>query len=133
MNCLDSSYIVDFLDPEQTHHAAAVEWMETHGEDALAVPAICAFEVLRGTARAGDNRFDRAVGFLRTLSVLNFGLDAAIAAGNLDGRLHADGAPLGARDTLVASPAREHGYTLVTRDRDFESVPGLDITFYDDP
>ncbi len=130
MNCLDSPYIVDFLDPQQDNHDAAVEWMETHSEEALAVPAICAFEVLRGTARAGDDRFDRAVGFLRTLSVLDFGLDAAIAAGNLDGQLHADGAPLGARDTLVASPAREHGYTLVTRDRDFESVLGLDTVFY---
>lgn len=130
-NCLDSSFIVDFLDPEQEHHEAAVTWMENRSEEPLATPSICAFEVLRGTARARDDRFDRAVGFLRTLTVLEFGLDAAVAAGDLDGRLHSDGTPLGARDTLVASPAREHGYTLVTRDRDFEDVPGLDVVFYD--
>ena len=132
MNCLDSSFVVDFLDSEQDHHEQAVAWMEAHGEEELAVPAICAFEVLRGTARAGDDRFETAAGFLRTLTVLDLTFDGAIAAGELDGLLHGEGTPLGARDTLVASPARAHGYTLVTRDRDFEAVPGLDVTFYGD-
>ncbi len=131
MNCLDSSYVVDFLDPQQDHHDAAVAWMRDHSEEALAVPAICAFEVIRGTARAGDDRFDRAVGFLRTLTVLDLDIDAAIAAGELDGRLHARGEPLGPRDTLVATAAGQHGYELVTRDRDFEAVPGLDVILYD--
>ncbi len=132
MNCLDSSFVVDFLDPEQAHHEDAVAWMRERTEQSFAIPAVCAFEILRGTARAGDDRFDRAVGFLRTLDVLELGLQGAIAAGNLDGRLHADGNPLGARDTLVAAPALEHGYTLVTRDRDFEAVPGLDVACYDE-
>lgn len=131
MHCLDSSFVVDFLDDRQEDHEAAVAWLRAHPEESLATPAICAFEVLRGSARRGEDRFERVVGFLRTLTVLELGLDAVIAAGDLDGRLHADGTPLGARDTLVASPALEHGYTLVTRDRDFTNVPGLDVAFYD--
>jgi predicted nucleic acid-binding protein len=129
---LDSSFLVDFLDSEQAHHEAATEWMRERSDERFATPVVCAFEVLRGTARAGEDRFDRAVGFLRTLEVVELGRAGAIAAGNLDGRLHANGAPLSARDTLVASPAREHGYTLVTRDRDFADVPGLDVVFYDE-
>jgi predicted nucleic acid-binding protein len=129
---LDSSFLVDFLDPEQGHHAAAKEWLRERSDEPFATPAICAFEVLRGTRRVGDDRFDRAVGFLRTLEVVELGLVGAIAAGSLDGRLHADGTPLSARDTLVASPAREHGYTLVTRDHDFGDVPGLSVAFYDE-
>ena len=132
MTCLDSSFLVDFLDSGQEHHDDATGWMREHADEPHATPAICAFEVLRGAARAGDDRFDRAVGFLRTLEVLELGLDGVIAAGDLDGRLHAGGAPLGARDTLVASPAREHGDALVTRDRDFADVPGLDVVFYDE-
>ena len=132
MNCLDSSFLIDFLDSERTHHEAATAWMQAHSEEEIAVPAICAFELLRGTARSGDERFNRAVGFLQTVTVLELSLPGAIAAGELDGQLHAEGTPLGARDTLVASPAREHGYTLVTRDRDFEDVPGLTTDFYDD-
>lgn len=132
MNCLDSSFLVDFLDPETAHHEDAVTWMGEYGDEALAVPAICAFELLRGTARAGDERFDRATAFLRTLTILDLDLEAALAAGNLDGTLHAEGKPLGARDTLVASPALEHGYTLVTRDRDFEVVEEIDLQYYDE-
>jgi predicted nucleic acid-binding protein len=105
--------------------------MEGHGDETLAVPSICAFEVLRGSSRSGEEQFARATGFLRTLTVLDLDLSAAIAAGSLDGRLHAAGTPLSARDTLVATPAVEHGYTLVTRDRDFEEVPDLSVTFYD--
>ena len=131
MNCLDSSFIVDFLDPEAAHHDRATTWMRDRSAEPYATPAICAFEVLRGTARAGEERFDRAVGFLRTLTVLELGLPEAIAAGELDGTLHTEGAPPSARDTLVAAPARDGGYTLVTRDRDFEDVPGLDVAFYD--
>lgn len=131
MNCLDSSFVVDFLDSQQDHHEAAAAWMRDHSEEALAVPAICVFEVLRGTARVGENRFDRAVGFLRTLAVLDLDFSAAIAAGELDGQLHGRGEPLGARDTLVATAARQHGFTLVTRDRDFEGVPDLDVILYD--
>ena len=132
MNCLDSVFLVDFLDPEQEHHDEATGWMREHADERFATPAICAFEVLRGAARAGDDRFDRAVGFLRTVEVIELGLAGAVAAGELDGELHADGTPLSARDTLVASPAREHGYALVTRDHDFEDVPGLDVVFYDE-
>ena len=88
--------------------------------------------VLRGAAWSGDDRFDRAVGFLRRLEVLELGLEGATTAGDLNGKLHTDGAPRSARDTLVASPAREHGYALVTRDRDFEDVPGLDVVLYDE-
>ena len=32
--------------------------------------------------------------------------------------------------TLVASPVREYGHTLVTRDRDFAGVPGPNVVFY---
>jgi len=130
MNCLDSSFIVDFLDPDTDHHEAAVEWMETRSGEVHATPSICAFEVLRGSARAGDERFDHAVGFLQTLTGLDLTFDAAIAAGELDGDRHAAGRPLGPRDTLVASAAQENAATLVTRDRDFDGVSNLDVTFY---
>jgi predicted nucleic acid-binding protein len=133
MYCLDSSFVVDFLDAESEHHEAAVAWMDEHADDGLAAPSICTFEVLRGTARAGDDRFDRATEFLRTLTVLDLDLETAVAAGTLDGRLHAEGSALSARDTLVATPAIEHGYTLITRDRDFEGVSALEAEYYDEP
>ena len=88
---------------------------------------------VRGPPRGGvgrrrpirpDRRFPADAG------TLELGLTGTV--GNLDGQLHADGTLPSARDTLVASPAREHGYALVTRDRDFEDVPGLDVILYDE-
>jgi predicted nucleic acid-binding protein len=128
---LDSSFVVDFLDSGQDHHGAATAWMRDHREEPLGVPAVCAFEVLRGSARAGEEQFDRAVGFLRTLTVLELDLETAVVAGDLDGRLHAEGTPLGARDTLVAAPVLDRDDTLVTRDGDFEAVSDLRVRFYD--
>lgn len=49
--------------------------MDTQGDATLAVPAICAFEVLRGTARAGEDYFDRAPGCLRTVTVLDLDVE----------------------------------------------------------
>ena len=131
MHCLDSAFLVDFLDSEADHHDEAVAWMEANSDEELAVPVICAFEVVRGTGRASEDRFEQAVGFLRTLSVLDLSLSMALAAGDLDSRLHTTGTPLSARDTLVAAPTLEHGATLVTRDRGFDVVDGLDVVFYD--
>ena len=131
MNCLDSSFIVDFLDPKQEFHEAATAWMAAHHEEALGTAPICAFEVLRGASRTGDAEFDRTKGFLRTLDVESFGLPEAVIAGDFDGELHVNGSPLSARDTLIAAHARERNDALVTRDRDFAGVPDLDVTFYE--
>jgi predicted nucleic acid-binding protein len=132
MNCLGSSFLVDFLDSEGQHHDAAVQWMNAHSNETLATPAICAFEVLRGSARGDGDQFDRAVGFLRTLTILDLTLDTAIAAGRFDGKRHAAGEPLSPRDTLVASAARTNSATLITRDSDFENVPDLNVVAYTD-
>jgi predicted nucleic acid-binding protein len=130
MNCLDSSFVIDFLDPDAENHDAADGWMREHTDEPLLVPYICAFEVLRGAARANGG-YERAKSFLRSRSVdvESSGLTEAVAAAEFDAELHERGTPLSARDTLVASCAHRTGYTLVTRDRDFEGVP-VEVDFY---
>lgn len=51
--------------------------------------------------------------------------DGAAEAAEIDAELHADGAPIGALDTLIAGFAREAGATLVTADDHFDRVDGL--------
>jgi predicted nucleic acid-binding protein len=130
MNCLDSSFVIDFLDPDAENHDAADGWMREHSDEPLLVPYICAFEVLRGAARANVG-YERAKSFLRSrgVDVESSGLTEAVDAAEFDAELHERGTPLSARDTLVASCAHRTGYTLVTRDRDFEDVP-VEVDFY---
>jgi len=40
MYCLDSSFVVDFLDAESEHHEAAVAWMDEHADDGESVSAL---------------------------------------------------------------------------------------------
>lgn len=129
MNCLDSSFIIDFLDGEKEHHKQAVEWMKENKDKALATTPICAFEVLRGAARIQQNG-KQVEFFLMALTIPEFGFEEAVTAAETDAELHSKGESLSARDTLIASQARRHNYTLITRDEDFKDVPGLDVVVY---
>ena len=91
--------------------------MEVRVSAPVDTPAICSFEVLRGSVRTGDESYDRTRGFLRSLTVLEMDLEATDVAAELDDALHIEGTPQNERDTLVASPVHENPATLVTRDR----------------
>lgn len=131
MNCLDSSFVIDFLDADAEHHDAAKSWMGQHAHEPLIVPYICTFEVLRGASRGDKEGYERTKAFLRsrTVEVEDSGLTDAVSAAEFDAELHGTGKPLSARDTLVASCANRTGYVLVTRDRDFEDAP-VETEFY---
>jgi len=131
MNCLDSSFVIDFLDADAEHHDKAKRWMSQHAHEPLVVPYICAFEVLRGAARGDEEDYERTKSFLRSRSVEveSSGLTNAVGSAEFDAELHDAGTPLSARDTLVASCAHRTGYTLVTRDTDFEDIP-VEVEFY---
>ncbi len=131
MNCLDSSFIIDFLNPERQHHESSRRWMEEHAEEPHLVPYICVFEVLRGSPQQDEETYRRARSFFdgRAVQVIESGFTEAAAAAELDARLHGEGNPLSARDTLVAAAAHRTGSRLVTRDRDFEDTP-VDVDFY---
>jgi len=105
--------------------------MRRHAYEPLLVPCVCAFEVLRGAARGDNEGYERAKSFLRSrgVEVHQSGLTDAVEAAKFDAWLHDEGTPLSARDILVAACAHATGYTLVTRDYDFEDVP-VEVDFY---
>lgn len=103
--------------------------MKENKDEALATTPICAFEVLRGAARIKQNR-KQVEFFLMALTIPGFGFEDAVTSAETDVELHSRGDPLSARDTLIASQARRHNYTLITRDDDFKDVPRLDVVIY---
>lgn len=42
---------------------------------------------------------------------------------------HKDGVNLKFKDLLIAATAKEHGFTLVTADKDFKKLKGIDVEF----
>lgn len=129
MNCLESSFIIDFLDPQKENHEEAVKWMEENRDQPLATITICAYEVLRGAARINQSK-EHVEDFLRALRVPSFDFESSVKAAETDAELHSQGNPLSARDTLIASQARQLNYTLITHDKRFEDVPGLRVRIY---
>lgn len=133
MNCLDSTFLVDFLDPERPRHAAARDWMATRTEVPMYAPTFVYWEILRGAAR-----LDGAAGVqsLRTelewLTPLALSVAAATEAATIEAECRARGEAINAADYVIAGTARNAGALLVTADPDFERVRGLDVVRYDD-
>ncbi len=80
---LDASVLVALLDPDDSHHQAARNALDTHAEDDLRVPAHTFAEALVHPARAGKDR-----DALRLIAALEIAIDpidetVAVAAAKL--------------------------------------------------
>jgi tRNA(fMet)-specific endonuclease VapC len=127
MKCLDTSFLVDYLDG----HASAKEFLDAHAETPLFAPTLSLFEVYRGAARSGGR--DAAAEAVTALDwVEPLPLDAASAreAALIEDELRSSGSPINLGDVLIAGIVRNAGGSVVTSDADFTSVPDLDVVQY---
>ena len=134
MHCVDADFLVDLLDPETNHHAAAAEWASANEATPVGVPSFAAFEVLYGLADGGADEAElrTANDRLGFAAPLPFERADALAAAVLHAELRAAGAELSFNDTIVGAMARRRGATLLTRDADFDRVDGLETDSYVD-
>jgi predicted nucleic acid-binding protein len=68
-----------------------------------------------------------ATALLESLTWLAFTREDARLAGELSAELRRSGDAIGFTDCMIAAFAIENVETLVTRDADFERIPGLEI------
>lgn len=128
MNCLDSTYLIDFLDPDRPRHGAARSWMESHEEEPMYAATFAIWEVLRGAARLdGTDGVDDLGAELAWLTPLPFSVSAASEAALIEAELRGVGEEMNVADYHIAGTARHAGATLVTADPDFDHVRGLDV------
>lgn len=125
MDCADTSLLIDLLDPEADHHAAADAWYADHNGPLFA-PAFVKWEVYRGA----DDRLGAVRTTLEDVVTLDLTEAAAAEAARIEHETRAAGEQLSAPDCLVAGTVREAGGTLVTRDSDFAVVDDLDCELY---
>lgn len=127
MTCFDSSFLIDYLEGD----ADALAYIEANSSDSFYVPSIVLFELYRGAVET--SRSD-AVAQMRDdlswLEPLPFTPEAALEAAKIESELKSSGRPIGTPDVQIAGIVREVGETLVTRDRDFEKVDGLNVESY---
>ena len=101
----------------------------------LAVSAITEGELRFGAARRPDaTRLHAAIDdFLLRVPILPWDSDAALHYAHLRAALEREGKPLGNLDMLIAAHALSVGATLVTSDRAFGRIKGLEIEDWTKP
>ena len=114
---LDTSFLIDLINGEErvseTHE-------KTRGEQAASTVSVYELSKFDG--------FD--ISSIEEKRVLSFSTDDASRAGDVYRSLEEKGEPVGETDTMIAGVALSRGLKLVTRDRDFENIDGLDTLSY---
>lgn len=110
--------------------------LSTHGDDAVAISAVTASELMHGVHRAktavgrarAEVLVERLIGLL---PVIPFDLDVARVHARLSAELAARGTPVGAHDLMIAATAVAQGFAVATRDRrSFPKIKGLALQIW---
>lgn len=139
MNAFDTDVFSEIL----LGDAAYVSRLSLISPDQQAIPIIVAEEILRGRlnvirqAEAGKSKisidlayqlFEETIRDLRRLQILSYTGEAETAYQ----RWRDAGIRISTHDLRIAAICLVHGATLISRNRrDFESVPGLAVEFWD--
>lgn len=128
MRCLDSTFLIDLLKGDPSA-AAKMREIESLGEQvSMAAPALT--ELLMGAYFKGGALLKDTLDMVSRLDILEVDAEAAAEAGRLGAELLRRGESLPTTDLLIASTARLRQQVLVTRDSDFQRIPGLAVEGY---
>jgi tRNA(fMet)-specific endonuclease VapC len=134
--CLDTNVVIFGINKRRPQIAERLS-VELKAGTAMIVPAIVLFELDYGIAKSKRPEQARALldeflsaGFVQPA----FDAEDAREAGDIRAFLEARGAPIGPFDCLIAAQARRRAAVLVTANRrEFDRVPGLMVTDWNDP
>ena len=123
---VDSSVLIDHL----RGGAKATDFLERERRRGpIHVPALAAWELWKGATNA--RRKAGVHDLLSSVDVDPFAPAMAQLAGELHVRLAGSGRAPAAYDLLIASHALLRGLRLATRDRDYSTIPGLQLVTVD--
>lgn len=112
----DTAFLIDL----SRLQADAQAFLATHRSQQLLVPVVSA-----GELAAGYDTTQEARAFLARYRILRLTPEVAFEAGGVDRELITLGRRLGENDTWIAGFCRYYGQPLISRDADFDRVPGL--------
>ncbi len=128
MRSLDASYCFDLLRGDTGARDRAKDWEAS--QEQITIPAPVLAEFLRAGYRKGGPFLEKSLALTRRLEILPLDADAADEAARLGGECDRRGTPVGNLDLLIAAIVRRNRGILVTRDRDFQRIPGLHLESY---
>lgn len=128
MASLETTFLIDLL-REKPAALALARRLEERGEPKC-VTAPAASEMLVGAYLKGGRAVEKARSLLGSLVLLEFDEAACLEAGQLGALLIERGEPIATPDLLIAAISKRHGQCVITRDRSFSRVPGLEVETY---
>ncbi|WP_050007856.1 type II toxin-antitoxin system VapC family toxin (plasmid) [Haloarcula sp. NS06] len=127
MIAFDTSFLLDYLDGVE----ATAEYLADHEEKPFFAPSLALFEAYRGAARTGGReQIERVVSALDWAEPLPLEDAAAQEAALIEAELLDAGERVNLGDTLIAGVCRHNGARIVTRDKHFDRVQGLEVQQY---
>ncbi|MHA2249278.1 MAG: type II toxin-antitoxin system VapC family toxin [Candidatus Kariarchaeaceae archaeon] len=127
MICLDSDFIIDFLNG----HQEAIDKLENLEKENkhVATTSINVLELFVGIIEVNgisSERIELTRDFLENLTILNFDNKAAERSAHILNSLKKLGKPIGLKDSLIAGVVMENKAIILTRNiKHFERVSGL--------
>lgn len=125
MKVLETSFLVDYLN----ERAYTIEYLEANPQTRYVVPTIALYELYAGVLRsdAADETIDTIATALEWVDPIAFDDSAAREAAAVRSGLLDRGEPIPVPDTLIAGVTCALEGELITTDRHFSRVPGLDV------
>ncbi|MDD1690173.1 MAG: type II toxin-antitoxin system VapC family toxin [Methanoregula sp.] len=122
---MDTCFLIDLMkgDPD------AEQVTQLHNP--LKTTSISSAEFLYGAKKSGKKKvYDVSEKFLHFFPVLPFDAESAVIYADIASSLSGRGRHISTFDELIAAIALRHDEPLVTRDRHFSIIDGLDIVSY---
>lgn len=122
----DTTFLIDLLrEQKRGKYAHATEFLEQHRELELVTTIITVGELATGYDSIEDARR-----FFSRIRILSLSLEAALEASRVEYELRALKMRLGENDNWIAGIARYHGEPLISNDKAFSRVRGLQVIRY---
>ncbi|QEH48053.1 type II toxin-antitoxin system VapC family toxin [Aggregatibacter actinomycetemcomitans] len=105
-----------------------VNRLNVAGYTQICVSSVTAAELIYGIEKRQNRQLRESVTlFLDTVPVYEWDLSVAITYGKLRNKMEINGRIMGDLDLMIASHALHLEHTLITNDKAFFMVPGLDV------
>lgn len=101
-------------------------------ENELFIPSIVIGELFYGAelSQRRENNIHKIESFSKSCSILVCEMKTAKYYGQIKSALKSKGTPIPENDIWIAALAMQHKLSVVTRDRHFNLIEGLNITFW---
>lgn len=125
MTIADTCFLIDLMKGDPGAEAV------THIHKPLRTTSVSTAEFLYGARKSGKKRlYEVSEKFLRFFPVLSFDAESAVIYADIASSLSGSGRRISTFDELIAAIALRHGEPLLTRDRHFSAIDGLDLISY---